>query len=95
MKPISNSFQDSEPRESAILKYLEHELPGYDFEAHIDRPFVLELLADFPEIDILEEIKNFRWYYDNAPLYGTSAQRLSIRRWIVRAVGPSSYSHIH
>ena len=95
MKPILNPLQDSEPMESAILNYLEHELPDYHFEDQIDMPFVLELLTDFPEIDILEEIKNFRWYYDNAPLSGTSAQRLSIRRWIARAAGRSSYSRIH
>ena len=95
MKPISNPFRDSEPMESAILNYLEHELPDYHFDGQIDMPFVLELLTDFPEIDTLEEIKNFRWYYDNAPLAGTSAQRLCIRRWIARGAGRSSYSPIH
>jgi hypothetical protein len=54
-------------------------------------PFVLELLADFPEIDILEELKNFRWYHDNAPFSGISAQRVSIRRWVARTAARSRY----
>jgi hypothetical protein len=44
--------RDDEPVGS-VLHYLEHELPGYQFEVQIDMPFVLELLADFPMIDIL------------------------------------------
>ena len=47
MKPTSNPG-------FAILDYLEHELPGYRFETHIDMTFVIELLVDFPEIDVLE-----------------------------------------
>ncbi len=95
MKLISNPLSDSEFGDSAILGYLEHELPGYRFEAHIDMPFVGELLSDFLEIDILEEIKNFRWYHDNAPLSGAGPQRLSIRRWIARAASRSRYSRLH
>ncbi len=95
MKLISSSFSDSEFGESAILSYLEHELPEYRFDAHIDMPFVRELLSDFPEIDILEEIKNFRWYHDNSPVSGPGPQRLSIRRWIARAASRSRYSRLH
>jgi hypothetical protein len=43
---------------------------AYRFEAHVDIPFVHELLSDFPEIDLLEEIKTFRWYLDNEPISG-------------------------
>ena len=84
MKPTSNPG-------FAILDYLEHELPGYRFETHIDMPFVIELLVDFPEIDVLEEIKTFRWYHNNEPLSET-AQRVSIRRWIARA---ARSRHLH
>ena len=77
--------------ESAILSYLENELPEYRFDAQVDVPFVRELLGDFPEIDILEEIKSFRWYHDNAPLSGVGSQRLAIRRWISRAASRIRY----
>ena len=95
MKPMSIAFGDSEFGEGAILSYLEHEMPGYRFDAHVDVPFVRELLSDFPETDILEEIKNFRWYHDNSPLPGAGPQRLSIRRWIARAASRSRYSRLH
>ncbi len=88
--PNYSVSRDDEPVGS-VLHYLEHELPGYQFEAQIDMPFVLELLADFPEIDILEELKNFRWYHDNAPFSGIGAQRVSIRRWVSRTAARSRY----
>jgi hypothetical protein len=95
MKLLSSPFSDSPFGESAILSYLEHELPGYRFEAHVDMPFVHELICDFPEIDILEEIKNLRWYHDNAPLAGAGPQRLTIRRWIARAASRSRCRRPH
>jgi hypothetical protein len=88
--PNCASSRDNEPVRS-VLHYLEHDLPGYQFDAQIDMPFVLELLADFPGGVILEELKNFRWYHDNAPFSGTSAQRVSIRRWIARTAARSRY----
>lgn len=64
-----------------VLVYLDTRLPGYPFNYSIDRPFVEELLEDFPSIDILEEIKAWRWYHDNSPA-PSSNLRLAIRRWI-------------
>lgn len=63
-----------------VLAYLDTRLPGYPFNTNIDRPFVEELLDDFPGIDILEEIKAWRWYHDNNPTSGNP--RLALRRWI-------------
>lgn len=92
MQPIPNYSLslDDEPVGS-VLHYLEQQLPGYPFESQVDMPFVLELLADFPEIDLLEELKNFRWFHDNAPFSGISGQRVSIRRWISRTAARSRY----
>jgi hypothetical protein len=70
---------------SQILKYLAHDLPGYRFEHCLDVLFVSELLADFPDTDVLEELKVFRWYYNNEPLSGVKNQRVVIRRWVARA----------
>lgn len=58
--PTQNSTPEPHPAISAVLDYLEHQLPGYRFEHRIDLLFVRELLEDFPDVDILEEIKAFR-----------------------------------
>ena len=50
----------SHPLVVQILDYLESCFPDYPFELQIDRPFVQELLDDFPSVDILEEIKALR-----------------------------------
>ena len=69
----------------AVLDYLKRALPAYPFEPALDRPFVEELIYDFPGIDVLEELKTFRWYYDNAPLARVKNPRVAIRRWVARA----------
>ena len=45
-------------------------------------------IGDLCGLDILEEIKSFRWYYDNAPLARVKNVRLALRRWIANANGP-------
>lgn len=64
-----------------ILDYLKHGLPEYPFDEGIDREFVGELIVDAPELDLLEQIKTMRWYYD-LPL---RKPRALIRRWIANA----------
>lgn len=85
LTPSQNSTPEPDPATSTIIEYLKHHLPGYHFEHRLDILFVRELLEDFPDTDILEEIKNLRWYHDNQPLSGVKTQRLAIRRWIGRA----------
>jgi hypothetical protein len=95
MKPISEALSqlvpsleapvEPGPMVSTILDYLKHQLPGYHFEPRLDLLFVAELLQDFPDTDILEQIKTFRWYHDNEPLSGVKTQRVALRRWIARA----------
>lgn len=68
-----------------VLDYLDQKLPGYPFNPDVDRPFVEELLDDFPDIDILEEVKTFRWYYENQPLARVRSPRVALRRWIAKA----------
>jgi len=72
----------SHPLVLQILDYLESCFPDYPFDLQIDRPFVQELLDDFPSVDILEEIKALRWYLGDQP---PSSPRLTLRRWIRRA----------
>lgn len=68
-----------------ILDYLEHQIPAYPFNPKIDGEFVNELLADFHDIDILEQTKAFRWYYHNEPVARLKNVRLGLRRWISNA----------
>ncbi len=77
---MSNTVQD-------ILSYLKTHLPSYPFDAKIDPLFVSELVEDFQNVDILEETKAFRWYYDNDPASRLKNLRLGLRRWIARAQG--------
>jgi hypothetical protein len=69
--------------ESAILHHLRHRLPGYPYDDLIDPDFVDELLHDFPNTDLIEEIKAFRWYHDNDPAARVRNLRIAIRRWVV------------
>lgn len=65
-----------------ILEYLQHRLPAYPFDAETDKDFVEELVADFGDADVLEQIKSFRWFNDSQPVSHLRSVRLTIRRWI-------------
>lgn len=65
----------------SLLDYLHHSLPGYPFDSAIDTPYALELHSDFPHLDLVEEVKLFRWYHDNQPPLQTHP-RAALRRWI-------------
>jgi len=77
------SYKDSVLAES--LEYLEYRIPNYPFDPGLDKVFVAELLADFPDLDLLEEIKTFRWNYDNHPIAWDSNPRVALRRWVSSA----------
>ena len=65
-----------------ILSYLKTSLPSYPYSEKIDPDFVEELINDFQDVNILEEIKSFRWFYDNQPAKRVRTVRLALRRWI-------------
>ena len=69
---------------TAILHYLQHQLPNWPFEPDLDAEFIDELLRDYPHLNVLEEIKVLRWYHNNAPPWGRQP-RAYLRRWIARA----------
>ena len=59
-------------------------VPGYPFDEDHDRPLVAELMRDFPDIDIIEQIKAWRWYrVDNPSMLKNP--RGALRRWMLRA----------
>jgi hypothetical protein len=67
-----------------VLDYLER-IPDYPFDTNIDSDFVAELEDDFPDIDILEQLKAFRWHYDGKPANHFKSLRPAIRRWLANA----------
>ncbi len=67
-----------------VLLYLEH-MPGYPFDYGIDPDFIAELADDFPAIDLLEQIKAFRWHHDGRPDRHFKSIRPAIRRWLQAA----------
>jgi len=79
------SFVGFDPTIQRILEYLEHHLPGYPFLTATDTLFVEELQRDFPHLDLLEEIKTFRWYFDDDLSSKKRTHRASLRRWIARS----------
>lgn len=74
-----------DPAAQQLLLYLQHHLTGYPFNPALDTPFVEELCSDFPDVDLLEETKAFRWYYDNQPAARLPKLRVALRRWIANA----------
>ena len=85
---LADRTEPADPRAAELLGYLENHLPAYPFDPDIDDAFVQELVADFPEVDLLEETKTFRWYYDNEPLAHVKKPRVKLRRWIANAAKP-------
>lgn len=68
-----------------ILAYLQVQMPAYPFDPELDEAFVQELIDDFADLDILEETKTFRWYYNNCPAVRMKNLRAGLRRWIARS----------
>jgi hypothetical protein len=67
-----------------VLDYLK-KIPSYPFDADIDPDFVSELAEDFQDIDILEQVKAFRWHHDGRPAQHFKSLRPAIRRWLAAA----------
>lgn len=64
-----------------LAAYLKR-IPDYPFDPSIDQDFIEELLEDFAALDVLEEVKAFRWFNDNRPVAKSKHVRLSLRRWL-------------
>lgn len=59
-------------------------VPGYPFSEETDRPLVAELMRDFPEVDLIDQIKAWRWYRVDNPSR-LKNPRGALRRWMLRA----------
>lgn len=60
------------------------EVPDYPFSETHDRDLLEQIIHDFPDVDILEQIKAWRWYrVDNQAVLKNP--RGALRRWMRRA----------
>ena len=59
-------------------------IPDYEVSENIDRPLLEELMRDFPEIDLLDQLKAWRWYRADNPTR-LKNPRSALRRWMMRA----------
>jgi len=71
-------------RVTDVLDYLQHGFSAYPFNRKLDTDFILELVADFERVNLLEQTKTFRWYYDD-DLSRVGNPRAALRRWMARA----------
>jgi hypothetical protein len=59
-------------------------VPNYPFCEEHDRPLLTEIIRDFPDIDIIDQIKAWRWYRVDNPAR-LKNPRGALRRWMLRA----------
>ena len=75
--PFDNAYQD-------ILLECLASIPDYPFSEEIDRPLLAELMQDFPEVDLIDQLKAWRWYRVDNPTK-LKNPRGALRRWMQRA----------
>ena len=60
------------------------DISGYPFSETIDRPLIAELMREFPDVDLLDQIKAWRWYRVDNPTI-LKNPRGALRRWMMKA----------
>ncbi len=83
MTQLSQSSLPLQPRIANAMDYLQHQFSNYPFNPRLDTDFIVELAADFQDLNLLEQIKTFRWYYDD-DLSNVGNPRAALRRWMAR-----------
>jgi len=85
---IPNATSNSIPkegRESEYILNLLSKVKDYPFNEKRDREFIVGLIADFPDLDALEEIKKkCAWWLSN-PILKKSNPHLQLRNWFINA----------
>ena len=72
---------DGDKEYEYILNFLS-KVKGYPFNEEKDLVFIKELRADFPDVDILEKVKQICANWLDRPLVKKSRPRVQIRRWV-------------
>lgn len=83
MTVLSHSPLPLEPQIADVLNYLRDQFPSYPFNPRLDTAFIIELASDFQNLNLLEQIKTFRWYHDD-DLSKVGNPRAALRRWMAR-----------
>ncbi len=69
--------------EEQLLECLAN-ITDFPFDEDVDRPLIAEIMRDFPDVDILEQIRAWRWYrIDNPGILKNP--RGALRRWMLKA----------
>lgn len=76
---------DLKPIERKILREL-HNIQGYQLDIKKDLSFIRSLLVDFPELDLLEEVKRFGVYKLDKPFKANANPRSQLRNWCKKAL---------
>lgn len=84
MTELYHSSFSLESHVADVLDYLKHQFSTYPFNRKLDDAFISELAADFQDLDLLEQIKIFRWYNDD-DLTKVGNVRAALRRWMARS----------
>jgi len=75
--PFDNDYQEQ------LLECLA-DIAGFPFAEDVDRPLIAELMREFPDVDLLEQIKAWRWYRNDNPGV-LKNPRGALRRWMIKA----------
>jgi hypothetical protein len=68
--------------EQAILDYLKIEIPNYSYNEKKDLMHIRALQVDFPAVNILDVLKDWRAWLIDRPLTNKSNPRSQIRTWV-------------
>lgn len=73
---------DRDLEEDKEILNLLSKVKNYPFNKEEDSKFIKELKVEFPEIDVLEKVKQITLNWFNFPLKKKSRPRVQIRRWV-------------
>ena len=68
-----------------ILLDLLDKIDGYPYDPAKDLSFLTDLLAEFPHVNLHEELIRFRLWLSETPPYPRLRYRLLLRKWIQNA----------
>lgn len=71
--------EDTKTTETLILL---SKVKNYPYDAEKDLEFIKSLIVDFPDVDVIEKIKQIMLNWLNFPLKKKSRPRVQIRRWV-------------
>ena len=81
---MNNKKKDASSTELKILNILKS-IDKYPYDYQKDLDYIRELEVDYPEVDMLKEIKKWKSYKLDRPLKKKSNARLQIRNWMDNA----------